>query len=132
MFGRREKETGPRRFWSWFASEAQGYTNALEALARGEADADWVIADLNRRLARIDSTLEADIVRTLDGACCLTLSGADAIVHALLDAAPALPGWRFSARNEAADRRRIPFRLTPRPSLDSPAQPLSGHHEAWA
>lgn len=132
MFGRRDKETGPRRFWNWFAGEAQGYTNALEALARGEADADWVIADLNQRLARIDATLEADVVRTLDGACCLTLSGADAVVHTLLDAAPALAGWRFSARGETADRPRIPFRLAPRPSLDSLTQPLSGHHEAWA
>lgn len=132
MFGRREKDTGPRRFWNWFASEAQGYANAFEALARGEADADWVLTGLNQRLARLDATLQADIVRAVDGACCLTLAGADASVHALLDAAPALSGWRFSAHGDAADRRRIPFRLAPPPSLDLLAQPLSGHHEAWA
>lgn len=132
MFGRREKDAGPKRFWTWFAGEAQGYTNALEALARGEADADWVFNELNQRLARIDATLEADVVRTLDGACHLTLSGTDAMIHALLDAAPAIAGWRFSARAEATDRRRVPFRLTPRPSMDTLGQPLTGHHEAWA
>ncbi len=132
MFGRREKDAGPKRFWNWFASEAQGYTNALEALARGESDADWVFNALNQRLARIDASLEADVVRTLDGACHLTISGSDSVVHALLAAAPALVGWRISTRAETADRRRVPFRAAPRPSMDSLAQPLSGHHEAWA
>lgn len=132
MFGRREEDTAPRRFWSWFASEAQGFTNALEALSRGEADADWALADINQRLARIDATLEADVSRTLDGECHFTLTGADATAHALVDTAPALRGWRFSVGRDAADRRRVPFRLAPRPSLDALAQPLSGLHEAWA
>lgn len=132
MFGRRDVETNPRRFWSWFASEAQGLTNALEALSRGEADGDWAFAGLNDRIARFDSTLSADVVRTLDGACHLTVSGAENAVHALLDAAPAITGWRFSASAEVADRRRVPFRLAPRPSLDKLNDPLSGLHEAWA
>jgi hypothetical protein len=132
MFGRRDGVVNSRRFWSWFASEAQGLTNALEALARGEADAEWALAGLNDRISRCDSTLAADVVRTLDGQCHLTISGADNAVHALLDIAPALAGWCFSANANVADRRRVPFKLAPRPSLDCLTQPLSGHHEAWA
>jgi hypothetical protein len=132
MFGRRDGDASPRRFWNWFASEAQGLTNALEALSRGEADAEWAFAGLNDRITRFDSTLQADVIRTLDGECQLTVSGAEAAVNALLDAAPVLRGWRISSSIDSADRRRVPFRLAPRPSLDRLNQPLSGLHEAWA
>jgi hypothetical protein len=130
MFGRRIDIT-PRRFWSWFITESQGMSNALEALARGEADAEWAIAGLNAQVKRIDSTLEADVVRTLDGDCHLTLSGRDDAVNALLDCAPRIAGWRFSSRVTAADTRRIPFRVAPRPSLDRIGAPIAARHEAY-
>jgi hypothetical protein len=132
MFGRRDGEANARRFWSWFAAESQGLTNALEALSRGEADAEWAFAGLNDRISRFDSTLQADAVRTLDGQCHMTISGAEQAVHALLAAAPRVSGWRFTAAATADDRRRVPFKVAPRPSLDSLTQPLSGHHEAYA
>lgn len=131
MFGRRDIDLNPRRFWSWFASEAQGVANALEALQRGEADAEWALAGLNGRIRRFDSTLEADVVRGLDGHCHMTISGADAAVDALLNVAPELPGWRFSPRNALADTRRVPFRAAPRPSMDVLGA-ISGRHEAYA
>jgi hypothetical protein len=63
----------------------------------------------------------------------MTVSGQETSIRSLLDSAPAVRGWRFSAGHaEMADRRRIPFRLAPRPSLDVLNQPLSGHHEAYA
>jgi hypothetical protein len=131
MFGRRDIDLNPRRFWSWFASEAQGIANALEALQRGEADAEWAIVGLNERIHRFDSTLEADVVRELDGRCRMTISGADASVETLLAAAPALAGWRFTPRAGLSDIRRVPFRAAPSPSPDLPGG-ISGRHEAYA
>jgi hypothetical protein len=96
MFGKRDFDSSPKRFWAWFSAEAQGIANALEALSRGEADAEWAIAGLNARIQRVDSTLEADVVRSLDGTCCLTITGADNAVDGLLELAPRLRGWRFS------------------------------------
>jgi len=132
MFGKRDVEMNPRRFWAWFATEAQGIANALEALARGEADADWALESLNTRIRRFHASLEADVVRALDGQCHLTLSGEDEAVQAMLSAAPVLAGWRITPADRLADRRRIPFRLAPRPSPDTLAQPLSGLYEAYA
>ena len=86
MFGRGAVELNPRKFWSWFASEAQGIANALEALQRGESDAEWAIIGLNERIRRFDNTLEADVVRTLDGQCHLTILGEPQSVSVLLDA----------------------------------------------
>lgn len=131
MFGRREMDGSPKRFWRWFASEAQGIANALEALQRGEADAEWALAGLNDRIRRFDSTLEADVVRALDGHCHMTISGADAAVDALLAEAPRLAGWRFSRRNALADNRRVPFRVAPRPSADALGV-ISARYEAYA
>lgn len=132
MFGRRDIDPGPRRFWSWFGSEAQGIANALEALSRGEADADWAIENLNSRIRRFDRTLEADVVRTLDGHCHMTVSGDEAAVGSLLAEAPRLAGWRFTHRGGLSDHRRVPFKLAPRPSLDTLAGPISAHWEAYA
>jgi hypothetical protein len=132
MFGKRDAETSPRKFWTWFAAEAEGLTNALEALSRGEADAEWALSGLNDRIARFDSTLQADVIRTLDGQCHMTVTGAENAVNALLAAAPRLHGWTFSPPIEAADRRRVPFRLAPLPSLDRLNQPLTGLYEAYA
>ena len=57
MFGRGTVELNPRKFWSWFASEAQGIANALEALQRGEADAEWAILAINARIRRFNASL---------------------------------------------------------------------------
>ena len=59
MFGRRATTTAPldtaaKRFWTWFGAEAEGISNAFEALARGEADADSALDGrraTSRRLA---------------------------------------------------------------------------------
>ncbi len=130
MFGRRDIDLNPRHFWRWFASEAQGIANALEALQRGEADAEWALAGLNDRIRRFDSTLEADVVRALDGSCHMTISGAAASIDALLNHAPKIAGWRFSPRHALADARRVPFRTAPRPSMDVLGA-ISGRHEAY-
>jgi len=132
MFGRRDISVTPKRFWAWFGSEAQGIANAYEALARGEADADWAIESLNTRIRRLDNSLEADVVRTLDGQCHMTISGRDAAVEAILDAAPRMTGWRFTPRAVLSDPRRVPFRVAPRPSLDKVGGPIAGRHEAYA
>lgn len=132
MFGKRDVEMSPRRFWAWFETEAHGIANAFEALSRGEADADWALRALNTRISRFNASVEADIVRTLDGQCHLTVSGDEKAVRDLLAAAPILRGWRFTVAADLADRRRIPFRLAPRPSLDTLAEPLSGLYEAYA
>jgi hypothetical protein len=133
MFSRKNSDADRRRFWAWFNAEAQGLSNALEALVRGESDAEWALDRLNQRIRRFDATLEADLVMSLDGVCHMTVSGQDRAIHALLDDAPSVRGWRFSTgQAELTDRRRIPFRLAPRPSLDLLAQPLAGHHEAYA
>ena len=132
MFGRRDIDAAPKRFWAWFGSEAQGISNAFEALARGEADAQWALDALNLRIRRFDTTLEADVVRTLDGQCHMTISGSAAAVEALLAAAPRMAGWRFTPRAVLADPRRVPFRLAPRPSLDSLGGVIAARHEAYA
>ena len=133
MFGRREGDLNPRRFWSWFSNEAQGLANAIEALARGESDAEWALIGLNERIQRYHPHLQADVVRTLDGKHQMAVSGGtDEIVAALLNAAPAKAGWSFVARTVEADTRRVPFRVAPRPSMDALASPISAHHEAYA
>ena len=133
MFARKNSDADRRRFWSWFQAESQGLSNALEALVRGEADAEWALDRLNQRIRRFDASLEADLVLSLDGVCHMTISGQETALHTLLAGAPVFSGWRFSTGHaENADHRRIPFRLAPRPSLDLLAQPLSGHHEAYA
>lgn len=131
MFGQRSFDSTPKRFWTWFSAEAQGIANALEALSRGEADAEWALAGLNARIQRVDSTLEADVVRGLDGVCCLTISGKDAAVDALMEAAPRLRGWHVAPRVTGQSRPRIPFLRAPRPSLDVLTSPLTGLHEAY-
>jgi hypothetical protein len=133
MFGRRNGGFSPRRFWSWFAGEAQGICNALEALARGEADAEWAFIGLNERIHRYDLTLEADVVRTLDGRCQMIVSGGTReSVAALLAAARPIAGWTFVSRLEQAQPHRVPFRPAPRPSLDTVAAPISARHDAYA
>ena len=132
MFGRGSVELNPRKFWSWFASEAQGISNALEALQRGEADAEWAIIGLNERIRRFDNTLEADVVLTLDGQCHKTIQGEPPAGSVQREAAPRLAGWRFTPRAALADPRRVPFRTAPRPSLDLLGTPISALHEAYA
>lgn len=128
MFGRRDGDFNPRRFWRWFAAEAAGLSNAIEALARGEAEAEWALIGLNERIRRYDPSLEADVVRTLDGWCLMTLSGGtDESVSSLLASAPAARGWRFSSYAQQSDPRRVPFRLAPRPSLDVLPAPIEAY-----
>jgi hypothetical protein len=125
MFGRRDGDFNPRKFWSWFALESAGLANAIEALARGEAEAEWALIGLNERIRRYDPALEADVVRTLDGWCLMTISGGtDESVSVLLASVPVMRGWRFTSNAPLADTRRVPFRLAPRPSLDAMAAPI--------
>jgi hypothetical protein len=125
MFGRRGGDFNPKRFWSWFASEAAGLANAIEALARGEAEAEWALIGLNERIRRYDPSIEADVVRTLDGWCLMTVTGGtDESVALLLNSAPVISCWRFSPNSTLADPRRVPFRLAPRPSLDVMSGPV--------
>ena len=132
MFGRKDGDLNPRRFWSWFASEAQGIANTIEALSRGEVDPEWALTGLNQRIRRYDPGLEADVVRTIDGDCLMTVSGqVDASVDALLAAAPKFSGWSFQS-GASAQTRRVPYRVAPRPSLDMLAAPISARHEAYA
>jgi hypothetical protein len=132
VFGRRDGDLNPRRFWNWFGSEARGLTNTLEALARGESDAEWALIGLNERIRRFDPALEADIFRNLDGICQMTVSGPESSVDLLLEAAPALADWRFTTRTPLAETHRVPFRRAPRPSLDSLDAPIEARHEAYA
>ncbi len=133
MFGRRVGgDFNPRRFWSWFSHEAAGLANSIEALARGEADAEWALIGLNERIRRYDPNLEADVVRTLDGECHMTLSGGTTeSLSALLSAAPVMNGWRFTPRAVLADPRRVPFKVAPQPSLDAMAAPIEARHDAY-
>jgi hypothetical protein len=132
MFGRRDGDNNPRRFWSWFSGEAHGLANGIEALARGESDAEWLLIGLNQRIQRYSPQLEADLSRTLDGNCLMVISGSDdKAVAALIAAAPALRGWSFAPRAQIADQRRVPFRLAPRPSLDT-LSPIQARHDAYA
>lgn len=133
MFGRREGDLNPRRFWSWFSGEAQGLANAIEALSRGESDAEWALIGLNERIQRYHPDLAADVVRTLDGKHQMIVSGgANGVVSALLAAAPAKAGWSFVAKTTEVDTRRVPFRAAPKPSMDALVSPISAHHEAYA
>ena len=132
MFGKRDFDSSPKRFWSWFAAEAEGIANALEALSRGEADAEWAIEAINARIKRVNPTLEADIVRALDGQCCLTITGADGAVDPVLASAPRLRGWQFLPPVSGSNLPRIPFLRAPRPSLDVLAAPIAGRYEAYA
>ena len=126
MFSKREDgDFSPKRFWRWFAREAKGIANAIEALSRGEADAEWALIGLNERIRRYDASLEADVVRTLDGRCQMIVSGGtDESVMALLEAAPSLNGWTFATHLESQPTRRVPFRAAPRPSLDTVEAPI--------
>ncbi|HEX5008231.1 MAG TPA: hypothetical protein VFV70_14035 [Hyphomonadaceae bacterium] len=126
MFSKRgDGDFSPKRFWRWFAREARGIANAIEALSRGEADAEWALIGLNERIRRYDASLEADVIRTLDGRCQMIVSGgSDDSVMALLEAAPTLPGWTFATQIESQPTRRVPFRLAPRPSLDNIDAPI--------
>jgi hypothetical protein len=126
MFGKRgDGDFSPKRFWRWFAREARGIANAIEALSRGEADAEWALIGLNERIRRYDASLEADVIRTLDGRCQMIVTGgADDSVMALLEAAPSLNGWTFVTHLESQPTRRVPFRVAPRPSLDTVDAPF--------
>lgn len=132
MFGLRNRDPNPRAFWRWFKTEAQGLANGLEALTRGEADAENLLAKLNVRIRRFDPTMEADLFRLLDGSCQMTVTGGadDALFH-LLEASPKIAGWRFAAAAVPSDMRRVPFRIAPQPSLDM-ASPIKARHEAYA
>lgn len=118
MFGRYRHRSTPSRFWRWFASEAEGLANALEALQRGEADAEGALGALNNHIRQVDPGLEADVIRALDGRCQLMLSGPDEGLKAVLQAAPVIDGWNITRHEAVADNRRVPFRITPSPSLD--------------
>ena len=133
MFGRRKGDLNSRRFWSWFAGEAQGLANGVEALMRGEADAEWLLIGLNERIRRFSDGMEADLSHTLDGLNLLSISGPADRVAILLNTAPAIRGWRFAPGDTGAgaDRRRVPFRLAPRPSLDD-VSPIQARYEAYA
>jgi hypothetical protein len=126
MFGKRgDGDFSPKRFWRWFAREARGITNAIEALARGEADAEWALIGLSERIRRYDASLGADVVRTLDGHCQMIITGGtDDSVTTLLEAAPTLAGWTFVTNFESQPLRRVPFRTAPRPSLDTVDAPV--------
>jgi hypothetical protein len=126
MFSKRgDGDFSPKRFWRWFAREARGIANALEALSRGEADAEWALIGLNERIRRYDASLEADVIRTLDGRCQMIVSGgSDESVMALLEAAPSFAGWTFATHLESQPTRRVPFRRAPRPSLDTLDSPV--------
>jgi hypothetical protein len=126
MFSKRgDGDFSPKRFWRWFAREARGIANVLEALSRGEADAEWALIGLNERIRRYDASLEADVVRTLDGRCQMIVSGgSDESVMALLEAAPPIPGWTFATNLESQPTRRVPFRRAPSPSLDTLDAPV--------
>jgi|GEM_PF-1496303 len=131
MFFAPRPEVSSRRFWRWFAGEAAGLANALEALARGEADGSCAIDRLNRRIRSIDPRLEADVVRDADGLCRLSLTGeAPGLAH-LLASAPRLAGWRIQAHHAGAPAPRIPFLRAPRPSLDEHALPVMGGWDAF-
>jgi hypothetical protein len=130
MFSKREGDHNPRRFWSWFAAEHQGLANSIEALARGEADAEWALIGLTDRIHRYDPTVDADIFRNLDGACQMVVTGPVEAVEALLAAAPASRTWSFVSRAVPADARRVPARVAPRPSSD--ATEISAYYEAYA
>jgi hypothetical protein len=130
MFSRKQGDHNPRRFWSWFAAEHQGLANSIEALARGEADAEWALIGLTERIHRYDPALEADIFRNLDGTCQMVVTGPKESVDALLSAAPAARTWVFVSGVMSAQTSRVPYRVAPRPSTD--ASPISAHHEAYA
>ena len=130
MFSKREGDHNPRRFWSWFAAEHQGLANAIEALARGEADAEWALIGLTDRIHRYDPSVEADVFRNLDGSCQMVVTGPVEAVEALLATAPASRTWTFVSHAVSAETRRVPARVAPRPSSD--ATEISAYYEAYA
>lgn len=130
MFSRKEGDHNPRRFWSWFATEHQGLCNSIEALARGESDAEWAFIGLNERIHRYDPAIEADIFRNLDGTCQMVVTGPQESVDALLAAAPAARTWVFVSGAMSSATNRVPYRAAPRPSADF--SPISAHYEAYA
>jgi len=130
MFSRKQGDANPRRFWSWFAAEHQGLANSIEALARGEADAEWALIGLTERIHRYDPALEADIFRNLDGVCQMVVTGPAQAVDALLAAAPAARTWVFVSGAMSTATSRVTYRVAPRPSAD--ASPISAAYEAYA
>lgn len=132
MIRGRRNEQRARRFWAWFNHQSQGFANGLEALMRGEADADQMLNALNLRLRAVDAALACDLARAADGVSELRFSGPAPFVFALIETAPAIRGWRFVEDGPDRDPRRAPWRITPRPALDFLAAPISGVHEAWA
>ena len=128
---RRRGDFNTTKFWRWFEGEADGIANGIEALTRGEADAEWLLIELNERVQRYDPDLVADVRKTLDHTLELSIRSVD--IHSavvLVLAAPRVPGWCFSAPGQAADLHRMPFRLAPPPSLDKGAR-ITGRHEAY-
>ena len=134
MFQRRRLagDLNAKRFWTWFAGEAQGLRNGMEALARGEADAGLALDKLNIRIRRYHPNLEADVVRGLDGLCELQISGgSQAALVDLTTRAPRLAGWRITSHANQSTTRRVPFLAAPRPSMDL-GLGIQGRHEAYA
>lgn len=132
MFSRRTGDLDAKRFWRWFAAESEGLASGIEALARGEADADWLFADLATAVRRYDPAMTADIVLGADGYCELSVSGGtDLSLAALMAASPTLPFWRIASRQEQPASRRIPYRAAPTPSLDLSSL-IQARHEAYA
>lgn len=98
---------GAYGFWGWFAREAGGYRNALEALSRGEADAYSEMERLNRRVRRIHSGMRATVALGADGDCRLTFSGRERNIAQVLKSARNLPGWQVGFDEiDAAPARR--------------------------
>jgi hypothetical protein len=81
------------RFWGWFAGEAAGYRNALEALRRGEADGAATFNRLDRRVSRIGDRIQAVVDIAPDGGCRIVFSGREQDVRRVLKAARRVPGW---------------------------------------
>lgn len=104
---------GAQNFWGWFAREADGYRNAIEALTRGEADATSELDRLDRRVKRIHGGMRVAVSRAADGGCQLTFSGREDTLTHVLKAARNLPGWQIGYDQvEAAPVRRAARRKT--------------------
>lgn len=128
---RRRGDFNTNRFWRWFAAEADGLANGIEALARGEADAEWLLIGVNERVRAYDPDLVADLRKTPYSACELVIRGHDPrSAVALVLAAPRLPGWSFTTAAATETAPRVPFRLAPRPSLD--ISTITARHDAYA
>jgi hypothetical protein len=104
----------------------------LKPSQRGEADAEWAIAGLNARIQRVDSTLEADVVRSLDGTCCLTITGADNAVDGLLERWPrACVAGGFRPRRPGCEPCAHPLPARAPAVAGRPRSPLTALHEAY-